>query len=400
MPAVPRPRSRSARRLALVLAVVALALTAVAGAHLYVARRFVLDPGLQGAARALGLGVVALGFASFFVWPLAERRLGRPWRVLVCFPALLWMGVLWIAFNALWISDGLLWMMGAAAAPGAGPAAGARAAVVGAGVAVAVAAGLRGALALPSVRRVEVRLEGWPAALDGLRIAQISDLHIGPIRGAGFAEALVRRVNALGADLVAVTGDLVDGAVERVGDEVAPFAALRAPLGVFFVTGNHDVYSGDAAWVERVRELGLRPLRNERVALGPAGARFDLAGVDDHRGDWVRGSSEDLPRALAGRDPRRPLVLLAHDPSTFVAAARAGVDLQLSGHTHGGQIWPFGAIVRLAVPFVAGLYRRGRSQLYVSRGTGFWGPPLRLLAPAEITELVLRPAEPPSLTRA
>jgi predicted MPP superfamily phosphohydrolase len=161
---------------------------------------------------------------------------------------------------------------------------------------------------------------------------------------------------------------------------------------VYFVTGNHDVYSGSEPWVERVRELGMRVLRNERVAIEARGAVFDLAGVDDHRGDLVRGTTEDLPAALAGRDAARPVVLLAHDPSTFKEASRAGVALQLSGHTHGGQIWPFGALVRLVVPYVGGLYERGGSWLYVSRGTGFWGPPMRLGAPAEITEITLRSA--------
>jgi predicted MPP superfamily phosphohydrolase len=225
-------------------------------------------------------------------------------------------------------------------------------------------------------------------ALDGFRIVQISDIHIGPVLGRGFAAALTERVNALAPDLVAVTGDLVDGEVERLRDEVEPFAALRARHGVYFVTGNHDVYSGGEPWVARVRELGIRPLRNERVEIGGA-AGFDLAGVDDHRGDWVRGSSEDLGKALAGRDPARAVVLLAHDPGTFRRAATHDVDLQLSGHTHGGQIWPFNFIVRLAVPWVAGLHRTGASQLYVSRGSGFWGPPMRLFAPAEITEIVL-----------
>ena len=137
----------------------------------------------------------------------------------------------------------------------------------------------------------------------------------------------------------------------------------------------------------------MRVLRNERVEIAAAGGAFDLAGVDDHRGDWLHGSPCDLPRALAGRDPSRAVVLLAHDPTTFAEASRSGVDLQLSGHTHGGQIWPFRWLVRLVVPWVEGLHRRGGAALYVSRGTGFWGPPLRLLAPAEITELVLRPEE-------
>jgi len=257
-----------------------------------------------------------------------------------------------------------------------------------------VAVGLPGALRVPGVKRVRVPLARWPAALDGFRIVQISDIHIGPILDRGFAARLTEAVNALEPDLVAVTGDLVDGRVDHIGEEVGPFAELRARHGVFFVCGNHDFYSGAGGWVDRVAELGMRPLRNERVAIEHEGGVFDLVGVDDYRGDWRLGSTQDLPAALAGRDAERPVVLLAHDPSTFTEAAAAQVDLQLSGHTHGGQIWPFRWLVRLAVRWVEGLHRVGKSTLYVSRGTGFWGPPIRLLAPAEITELTLRKGEP------
>ena len=196
-------------------------------------------------------------------------------------------------------------------------------------------------------------------------------------------------------DHVAVTGDLVDGGVRQLADEVAPFAGLRARLGVFFVTGNHDLYSGAKDWSSRARALGMRVLRNECVAIETGGTVFDLVGVDDHRGDILgEDGGEDLDAALAGRDPARPAVLLAHDPATFHGASQRGIDLQLSGHTHGGQIWPFRWLVRLAVPFVAGRYRRGEAELYVSRGTGFWGPPMRLFAPAEVTEITLRSAAP------
>jgi len=201
------------------------------------------------------------------------------------------------------------------------------------------------------------------------------------------------RVNAIAPDLVAATGDLVDGSVARIGDEVEPFAAMRAKHGVFFVTGNHDFYSGADAWTKRLTDLGWRVLRNDRVSIGAGEASFDLAGVDDVHGRLVEaGAGEDVARALADRDASRPVVLLAHDPSTFHRASQHGVDLQLSGHTHGGQIWPFRYLVRLSVPWVAGLYRRGASALYVSSGTGFWGPPMRLAAPAEITEITLRRA--------
>jgi len=171
---------------------------------------------------------------------------------------------------------------------------------------------------------------------------------------------------------------------------VAPFGALRGRHGVFFVTGNHDHYSGANDWVKVVERLGLVALRNRSVEIRDADAAFTLAGVDDHRGGFGDGQREDLGRALAGRDPALPVVLMAHDPSTFKRASQSGVDLQLSGHTHGGQIWPFRYLVRLAMPFVAGRYRRGDAELYVSRGTGFWGPPMRLFAPAEITEITLR----------
>jgi uncharacterized protein len=390
-------RSLRRGRLALALVLLAVGLSAVAGGHVYLARRLVLDPGIGEPMRSALLSLLALLFLSIFVAPVAERRLRPPRLRLVCAPVWAWVGILWMGVVALLAGDLLQGIMGAALAGGSdgrGFAAARALATVGV-VAAAAAVGVRSALRTPAVRRVEVRLPRWPAALDGLRIAQISDIHIGPILGRAFAEALVARTNAVGADLIAVTGDLVDGPVCHLADEVAPFGGLAAPLGVYFVTGNHDVYSGGEPWAAHVRALGLRVLRNERVRLEHAGAAFDLAGVDDYRGDWVHGSTQDLEGALAGRDPDVPVVLLSHDPSAFRRAAAAGVDLQLSGHTHGGQIWPFRYLVRLVVPFVAGLYRVGASALYVSRGSGFWGPPIRLFAPAEITELTLRSAPQP-----
>ena len=374
------------RRIAIVALFVALALSLLGGAHWYLARRYVLDPGLAEPLRSLALGALIVLGTGAVLQPALERFLRPPWLRIVSFPFLIWMGVFWLSCVGLALSDGVLGLMGAS---GGQDAAAARAAAVGALVLALAGLALRSGLSLPAVRRVEIALARWPRALDGFRIVQISDIHIGPVLGRRFAERLTARVNALAPDLVAVTGDLVDGSVEALRDEVEPFAALAAGHGVYFVTGNHDVYSGGNSWVERVRELGLRVLRNERVAIGGVDG-FDLAGVDDHRGDWVRGSTEDLDAALAGRDASRAVILLAHDPGTFRRAAKRSVDLQLSGHTHGGQIWPFNYLVRLAVPYVAGLHRVGASQLYVSRGSGFWGPPMRLLAPAEITEIVLR----------
>jgi predicted MPP superfamily phosphohydrolase len=386
------------RRWSLVALLLLVASAFLVGVHLYLARRLVLDPGLAEPWRSLALlGIAGLG-VCLVLQPIGERWLRRPRALLLAWPASLWMGFAFLLLLGLLASDLVLWLAGGVAAaaespPRPGSAAGVRAAVVLAVAFVAGLAGLRGALRPPSLRRVEIELPRWPSVRDGYRIVQISDIHIGPLLGREFAARLVDRVNALAPDLVAVTGDLVDGKVELLADEVAPFAQLRARDGIFFVTGNHDHYSGAAAWARAIGALGLRVLRNERVALGEGERAFDLVGVDDHRGDLIGGEGgEDLERALAGRDPARPAILLAHDPTTFARASTLGIDLQLSGHTHGGQIWPFGLLVRLVIPNVAGRYAKHGAQLYVSRGTGFWGPPMRLFAPAEITEIVLRAA--------
>ncbi|MDJ0851821.1 MAG: metallophosphoesterase [Myxococcota bacterium] len=375
-----------------------LGLSFLGGVHYYIARRLVIDPGIAAPWRELLIGALLVLGATLLVQPVAERTLRPALARFVAWPAALWMGFAFLILIQLFATDAFLWLAGsvalaAPAAEGSGGASGLRAALV-AGVAfLAGGAALRAGLRPPRLVRVEIPLARWPRELDGFRIVQISDVHIGPLLDRRFAADLTRRVNALEPDLVAVTGDLVDGGVEQLRDEVAPFAGLCGRHGVFFVTGNHDHYSGARAWAARAAELGMCVLRNERVEIRDGGVVFDLVGVDDHRGDVLaRDGREDLGRALDGRDPERPAVLLAHDPSTFKRASRLGIDLQLSGHTHGGQIWPFRWFVRLAVPFVAGRYERSGAELYVSRGTGFWGPPMRLFAPAEITELTLRAA--------
>jgi len=239
---------------------------------------------------------------------------------------------------------------------------------------------------------VGVKLERLPPALSGLTIVQLTDVHIGPTIGRSFLEHVVERTNQAKPDAIVITADLADGSVAALRTHVEPLAKLRARHGVFFVTGNHEYYSGVEEWLDELARLGVRPLRNERVAIVDASASIDLAGVDDASAH-MPGHGADYARALGGAAPDRELVLLAHQPSQIVHAARAGVGLQLSGHTHGGQIWPFGALVRLNQPYVAGLHRHDeRTQIYVSRGTGYWGPPMRLFCPAEITKVVLAPA--------
>ena len=387
------------KRVPIVLLLVSAVSAILIGAHVYVARRLVLDPGLPEPWRSVGLALVAALGASLVLQPMGERLLRPAAARWIAWPASLWMGLIFYLLLLLGSTDLVLALVGgtATAAPdtSAGSASGLRALAVSAIALSVCALGVSSALRPPRLRRVEVRLPRWPTGLDGFRVVQISDIHIGPILGRGFAEHLTQRVNALEADLVAVTGDLVDGSVKRLAGEVAPFAGLRARHGVFFVTGNHDHYSGARAWAAQATKLGMRVLRNERAEVRDGDDVFDVVGVDDHRGNYLDPNQrEDLDRALEGRDPDRPALLLAHDPTTFRRAASRGIDLQLSGHTHGGQIWPFRYLVRIAIAHLDGLYREGSSQLYVSRGAGFWGPPMRILAPAEITEIVLRSGAP------
>ncbi|GAA2729503.1 metallophosphoesterase [Actinocorallia aurantiaca] len=258
-----------------------------------------------------------------------------------------------------------------------------------AGTAAAVALGTvgygaYGTLRGPKVKRVTVPLAKLPRSAHGLRIAVVSDVHLGPVLGRGFAQRVVDTVNATRPDVIAVVGDLVDGNVEDLETSVAPLAGLRARHGAYFVTGNHEYISGAEQWTEHVQELGLKLLANTRVEL----PGFDLAGVNDLRGEGY-DDGPDFARALGDRDRTRAAVLLAHQPAAVHEAVRHGVDLQLSGHTHGGQLWPFNFIAGLANPTLAGLERYEDTQLYVTRGAGAWGPPVRVGAPSDITVIEL-----------
>ncbi|MFE2638964.1 metallophosphoesterase [Streptomyces scopuliridis] len=249
--------------------------------------------------------------------------------------------------------------------------------------------GTYGVLRGPRVKRVTVPLAKLPRGAHGFRIAVVSDIHLGPILGRAHTQRIVDTINSTQPDLVAVVGDMVDGSVEDLGPAAEPLAGLKARHGSFFVTGNHEYFSGADAWVDHVRELGLRPLENERVEI----PGFDLAGVNDVAGE-SEGAGPDFAKALDDRDRARASVLLAHQPVVIDDAVRYGVDLQLSGHTHGGQLWPGNLLAGLANPTVAGLERYGDTQLYVSRGAGAWGPPVRVGAPSDITlvELASRQA--------
>ncbi|RSN02355.1 hypothetical protein DMH25_25170 [Streptomyces sp. WAC 01325] len=244
--------------------------------------------------------------------------------------------------------------------------------------------GTYGVLRGPKVKRVTVPLAKLPRAAHGYRIAVVSDVHLGPVLGRGFAQKVVDTINGTQPDLIAVVGDLVDGSVKDLGPAAAPLAGLRARHGAYFVTGNHEYFSGAEQWIEEVRRLGLRPLENARTEL----PHFDLAGVNDIAGE-SEGQGPDFAKALGDRDRARACVLLAHQPVQIHDAVDHGVDLQLSGHTHGGQLWPGNLVAGLANPTLAGLERYGDTQLYVSRGAGAWGPPTRVGAESDITVIEL-----------
>jgi uncharacterized protein len=244
-----------------------------------------------------------------------------------------------------------------------------------------------------AVVTVEVPIVDLPNGLHGFTIAQISDIHVGPTIKRAYLQRIVDRVNGLQADMVAVTGDLVDGSVRELAGHVAPLAGLSSTHGTFFVTGNHEYYSGAPAWVVELRRLGVRVLMNEHVVLRHGGDALLVAGVTDfsaHHFDAAQRS--DPQRALVDAPAHAATrVLLAHQPRSAEAAAHAGFHLQLSGHTHGGQFLPWNLFVRLQQPFTAGLHRWRDLWVYTSRGTGYWGPPKRFGAPSEITRLRLVP---------
>jgi predicted MPP superfamily phosphohydrolase len=369
----------------------------VAGGHYYLWARLLRDPAWPGPWARLGAVVfwaMALGMPLYF---LASRALPRALTTGWAWVMYLWMGLALLLLVGTGAGDLLRWA--AQHLPGGTDpsrrlfVARAVAAAVGGLSGVAAAVGVRTALSRLAVLPVTVPVAGLPRSLAGLKIVQLTDIHVGPTIGRDFIAEMVRRTNALEPDVVAITGDLVDGPVAALRAHVEPLRDLRARHGVFFVTGNHEYYSGADAWIAELRRLGVRVLRNERVTVGEPGAELDIAGVDDwSAGRFGRGHGPDLPRALEGRDPARPVVLLAHQPKAALEAAEHGVSLVLSGHTHGGQLWPWTLLVGLDQPWVKGLHRHKNTHVYVSQGTGYWGPPMRLGTFGEITRLVLEVA--------
>lgn len=367
----------------------------VGGTHLYLWNRMLRAPRVGPRTRRIGtVVIVTMGVAmplAMFLVQLLPRSMGA----VLSFVVYTWMGFAALLAACLIASElpRLIVVLATRLRTGK-PIDEARRTFLSrliAGIAGIVTLGLSGAgvaeaLGAVALKNVKVSLRKFPKELSGLRIVQLTDVHIGMLIGREWLEGIVARVNALDADLVVITGDLVDGSVDKLRDHVAPLAQLKSKRGVYFVTGNHEYYSGVKPWIEHLGTLGVRVLRNEHVTIGEGAASFDLAGVDDHTGgQFDKEHGADVPKALAGRDPNRECILLAHQPKEIIEAAKLGVGLQLSGHTHGGQVFPATLLVRLQQPFTAGLDRLGDTQIYVSRGTGYWGPPMRIAAPAEIT---------------
>lgn len=381
-------------------------LSLVFGLHWLVWARLVRDVALPGAYTSAATVVVVALAASILAGILlrvvrAPRAVSSP----VLWIGYTWLGVLFLLFVLL-VPTEIVRAVWLALLPNDAPADPERRAFVArvlGGVVAAVgftsaAAAVWEARRAVSVKNVRVAIAKLPKELAGFTIVQLTDVHVGPTIGKEFIDSVVERVNALEPDVIAITGDLVDGSVADLGGYLVSLADLRAKHGKFFVTGNHEYYSGVEEWLELLGVLGVRVLRNERVTIEKHGAAIDIAGVDDASSgrSGVAGHKMDVASAVAGRDTTRPLVLLAHQPKAIFEAAEHEVDLQISGHTHGGQIWPWGYLVKLDQPYVAGLHRHDgtATQVYVSHGTGYWGPPMRLAAAAEITRLELVPATP------
>jgi uncharacterized protein len=332
-----------------------------------VARRYFRRPAANSLAAA-GLLFMGLGSSLLVLTVLRDALLVIAWVVTLLAPAALPFGKLRVA--------------SAAAVP-----------------LLALAATLLGfvnARRTAGVASVEVPLPGLPVALQGFTIVQISDIHVGLTIRRRQVEAIVEAVNRLEPDVIAITGDLVDGSVAELGSHVAPLARLASRHGSFFVTGNHEYYSGVGPWLVELRRLGIRVLHNEHVVIERGGAKLVLAGIPDYSaGHFDTAHRSDPQAALAGAPADAAVkILLAHQPRSAAAAAQAGFDLQLSGHTHGGQFLPWTYFVKLQQPFTAGLHRAGRLWVYVSRGTGYWGPPKRIGAPSEITLIKLTAGQP------
>jgi hypothetical protein len=380
-----------------VLVFLAIAVTVTTVIHLYLWQRLVRDTARSRRWRRIG-GFAVLGAAVVMVATLFGEP-SLPGSVAwLSAPGYVWLGVMFYLWVSLLVLELPVLAVRLSARRGSAPDPERRLLLRrGAAIAAGLAAvgvsgyGMSRAYGPPKVTRLAVPLARLDPRADGLRVAVIADIHVGPLYGAGQVERVVEIVNRLDADLVTVVGDMVSSEVGKVRESAAPLRGLRSRYGSFFVTGNHEYYNGYEEWIEAAEELGLRVLRNQRVEIAHRGGAIDLAGVNDLEGTRY-DDPPDYAAALDDRDPSRPVLLMAHQPVQVHEAAAYGVDLQVSGHTHGGQLYPFDFLVRAQQPVVSGLSEVDGTLVYVTNGAGFWGPPIRVGADPDITLLELRSA--------
>nr|WP_223646933.1 metallophosphoesterase [Corallococcus sp. EGB] len=360
--------------------------------HVYIGVRLFSAPGWPAPWAALGWGLLGLCYLLLLAGLRAARRgEATGFTRVIQWGAYLWLGAFGVFLTAVLASDvvGAVLSLSGAVTDMHALARGRAAAVLATAV-PAVAFAFVTARGKARVERTTVALKDLGPGLEGLRVVQLSDVHVGPTLDGVWLQRVVDQVNALKPDLVAITGDLVDGSVDELRDQMTPLASLKAPLGVYYVTGNHEFYHGARAWMAEVARLGITVLTNEHRVVERGGARLVVAGVTDHDAGHIApplASRPDL--ALAGAPPDVPRLLLAHQPRTALSLEGLRVDLQLSGHTHGGQIFPFMFFVKLQQPVVKGLATVAGTRVYTHRGTGYWGPPMRLGPAPEIASLTL-----------
>jgi predicted MPP superfamily phosphohydrolase len=384
--------------------------TVVGGLHYYlfirIVRDFALPPPYRGIVTALFVVIFISLPLTFFLSRAIRFEVFRP----LSFGPYIWLGVfmlLFFAFLSVDVTRALIFLAKKLGAPdfpsflnARTPLAMKRMLIGG----VLLIVGTLTAISLytsakkPTIEHVEILLNRFPKAMSGFKIVQISDLHVGATADRARLASMVQQVNALSPDLIAFTGDLVDGETEFLRDEIAPLKDLKARFGTYFVTGNHEYYSGAGKWIAELKKLGVHVLRNESVPIGSGDTAFYLAGTDDYSAAGMfPGHGEDIPKAVSNIPKEKAVILMAHQPRSVKKASELGVDLVLSGHTHGGQIWPFTAFVRLQQPYNIGLYRHSETtQIYINQGTFTWGPPMRLRTHNEITEIILNGGTPPS----
>jgi predicted MPP superfamily phosphohydrolase len=374
------------------VAIVGLITALIGGLHYYIGSR--LFSGLSRGASAAGWALIALLFASIPGGFAASRFAANVWTRMIQWVSHVWIGAFGVLLTACVAFDFVRFscvLLGIAT--DGTSLRGVESAAIALVSVPSLVWGFRIARGRPNVQRVHFPVPGLAPELEGLKIVQITDIHIGPTLGREFLERVVNQVNSLGPDIVAITGDLVDGDTRSLGAEVAPIARLQSRLGTFFVTGNHEYYHGPKAWEAEVARNGITVLHNEHRVLSRGGSQLVIAGVTDHDGgrfDPAHAPRPDL--AFAGAPTGVPRILLAHQPRTAGLASHCDVTLQLSGHTHGGQMFPFMYFVRLQQPVIRGLHTIAGVPVYTSQGTGYWGPPFRIGTSPEITEITLSSA--------